>query len=121
MIYIPVSVGEVFDKITILEIKQEKIKDTTKIKNVNKELKLLNDIVLDYSIDGDLLYKLKKVNKALWEIEDSIRKKEKQSNFDSEFVELARMVYINNDKRAELKKEINYLTSSALIEEKYYE
>lgn len=122
MIEIPVSIGELFDKITILQIKKEKIQSPEKLKNVNKELNLLlqkinqfviNDIQNEYD-------KLKKVNLILWEVEDDIRKKEKEKCFDESFINLARTVYIENDKRAELKQKINEIMNSNLIEEKEY-
>ncbi len=93
-----------------------------KLKNVDKELKLLKNIIQDKNleIDIDLINNLKEVNKNLWEIEDNIRIKERNQEFDKEFVELARSVYKENDKRASLKKEINQKYNSELIEEKSY-
>ena len=117
----PVSIGELIDKITILEIKQIHMTGI-KLKNVDKELKLLRKILQDENleIDIDLINNLKEVNKNLWEIEDNIRIKERNQDFDKEFVELARSVYKENDKRASLKKEINQKYNSELIEEKSY-
>ena len=117
----PVSIGELIDKITILEIKQIHMTGI-KLKNVDKELKLLRKILQDENleIDIDLINNLKEVNKNLWEIEDNIRIKERNQEFDKEFVELARSVYKENDKRASLKKEINQKYNSELIEEKSY-
>ena len=123
MINIPVSVGELFDKMTILEIKLENIKDPDKIINIQKELKMLFLVSnpIDKTSITDLVDKLKVVNKKLWIIEDNIRIKEKEQKFDDEFIQLARDVYKTNDKRSEIKKEINKLTNSELIEEKSYE
>ena len=117
----PVSLGELIDKITILEIKQIHMTGI-KLKNVDKELKLLRKILQDENleIDIDLINNLKEVNKNLWVIEDNIRIKERNQEFDKEFVELARSVYKENDKRASLKKEINQKYNSGLVEEKSY-
>ena len=122
---IEVSIGELVDKLSILEIKLLNIKDKEKSKNVYKELQILNpyfqDLLDKYGLDIKNLYiKLSKINKALWDIEDTIRDKEKAEEFDKEFVELARSVYITNDQRAAVKKEINLLTKSELVEEKSY-
>ena len=117
----PVSLGELIDKITILEIKQIHMTGI-KLKNVDKELKLLNKILQDKNleIDIDLINNLKEVNNNLWEIEDNIRIKESNQKFDKEFIQLARSVYKENDKRASIKKEINQKYNSELIEEKSY-
>ena len=123
MLNIPISVGELFDKITILEIKLENIKDPNKISNIQKELNLL--IQTSNSINTttieELINNLKVVNNTLWKIEDNIRIKEKEQKFDDEFIQLARDVYKTNDKRSEIKREINKLSKSELIEEKSYE
>ena len=122
---VPVSVGEVLDKITILQIKLAHISDANKRVNIQNELDSLLPLV-----DGDgfttdemqgLMAELKSVNEALWDIEDDIREKEAAKSFDAEFIKLARAVYVTNDKRAEIKKQINLATGSALIEEKSYE
>ena len=117
----PISLGELLDKITILEIKQIHMTGI-KLKNVDKELKLLKKILQDKNleIDIDLINNLKEVNKNLWEIEDNIRIKESNQEFDKEFIELARSVYKENDKRASIKKEINQKYNSELVEEKSY-
>ena len=117
----PVSLGELIDKITILEIKQIHMTGI-KLKNVDKELKLLRKILQDENleIDIDLINNLKEVNKNLWEIEDNIRIKESNQKFDKEFIQLARSVYKENDKRASIKKEINQKYNSELVEEKSY-
>ena len=117
----PVSLGELIDKITILEIKQIHMTGI-KLKNVNKELKLLKKILQDKNleIDIDLINSLKEVNNNLWEIEDNIRIKERDQKFNKEFIQLARSVYKENDKRASIKKEINQQYNSELVEEKSY-
>ncbi len=117
----PVSLGELIDKITILEIKQIHMTGI-KLKNVDKELKLLKKILQDQNldIDIDLINNLKDVNNSLWEIEDNIRIKESNKKFDKEFIQLARLVYKESDKRASIKKEINQKYNSALVEEKSY-
>ena len=117
----PVSLGELIDKITILEIKQIHMTGI-KLKNVDKELKLLKNKLQDTNleIDIDLINNLKEVNKKLWEIEDNIRIKESNQKFDKAFIQLARSVYKENDKRASIKKEINQKYNSELVEEKSY-
>ena len=117
----PISLGELIDKITILEIKQIHMTGI-KLKNIDKELKLLKNIIQDKNlqIDIDLINNLKEVNKSLWEIEDNIRIKERNQKFDKEFIQLARSVYKENDKRASIKKEINQKYNSELVEEKLY-
>tara|TARA_B100001248_G_C27315306_1_gene424057 strand:- start:249 stop:650 length:402 start_codon:yes stop_codon:yes gene_type:complete len=117
----PISTGELIDKITILEIKKNKLQDS-KLKNVLKELSLLRELIEKNKIDitEDLFSQLKEINLSLWEIEDKIRIKEKNKEFDSTFIELARSVYFKNDKRAEIKKTINQLSNSEITEEKFY-
>ena len=117
----PISIGELIDKITILEIKQIYMTGI-KLKNINKEMKLLKNILQDKNleINIDLIKNLKKINKKLWEIEDNIRIKESKQEFDEDFIKLARSVYIENDKRASIKKEINQKYNSDLVEEKSY-
>ena len=123
-IKIDVSVGEIMDKLTILDIKADKIDDTEKLANILKEREsLLPAIALPaYQTDEiqQLAAKLKQVNLRLWEIEDAIRLKEAEKCFDEEFIELARSVYFTNDQRASLKKQINLKTGSELVEEKSY-
>ena len=123
-IQIDISVGELLDKITILQIKLERMNDAGKLENVQKELHVLQGqwelsayikINLDDSVDA-----LKKVNEKLWDIEDQIRDKESQQQFDEKFIALARAVYVTNDKRAEIKRSINNKTGSELVEEKSY-
>ena len=122
---VPVSVGEVLDKITILEIKLAHISDAAKRANIQNELDALLPLVAGDAFTTDqmqaLMAELKSVNEALWDIEDDIREKEAAKSFDAEFIRLARAVYITNDKRAEIKKQINLATGSALVEEKSYE
>ncbi len=117
----PVSFGELIDKITILEIKKVHMTGI-KLKNVDKELKLLKYILQNQNleIDIDLIKNLKEVNNSLWNIEDRIRVKESNQKFDKEFIQLARSVYKENDRRASIKKEINQKYNSELIEEKSY-
>ena len=117
----PISIGELIDKITILEIKQIYMTGI-KLKNINKELKLLKNILQDKNleINIELIKNLKKINKKLWEIEDNIRIKESNQEFDEEFIQLARSVYIENDTRASIKKEIDQKYNSELVEEKSY-
>jgi hypothetical protein len=115
-IEIPVSVGELIDKITILEIKLS-VRDN---KYIQKELHILNSITISKSILGYKIL-LKEINQRLWGIEDKLRKKEKLQEFDDEFIELSRSVYKTNDERARIKKEINELTNSEFNEVKIYE
>ena len=123
-IKIELSIGELLDKISILQIKAERIDDPSKVKNINKELDVLMSLWNDspYS-DTNLsseINELKNINEALWDIEDKIRDKERNQVFDKDFIELARSVYFTNDKRAEIKRIINDKTGSELIEEKSY-
>ena len=121
---VPISFGELIDKITILEIKSQKITDAAKVKNVRHELDELKRVwasLEESSVEiNDLRQELKKVNETLWDIEDDIRKKDLRGEFDSEFIELARSVYIQNDTRAEHKRAINLRLGSELMEEKSY-
>ncbi|AFP29592.1 DUF6165 family protein [Marinobacter sp. BSs20148] len=125
VIKVLVSFGEVLDKITILEIKSERIKDDAKLKNVKLELNELNatwtDAVSDQSAIAQLRQQLKAVNEELWVIEDDIRDQEADQNFGARFIELARAVYVTNDKRASLKKDINLALGSRFVEEKSYQ
>jgi hypothetical protein len=119
-----VSVGEFLDKLTILQIKSERIGDAIKLANVRKELALLNQTWARSPFAGrdirEPLERLKAVNEKLWAIEDDIRIKEATGTFDREFIELARSVYICNDERAAIKRELNLLLGSELVEEKSY-
>ena len=118
----PVSIGELVDKITILEIKRENFTDVVKTSNVNAEVKLLRTALKSIDIDiFEEFYTLYLTNKKLWKIEDDIRKKESLKQFDDDFIQLARSVYYTNDIRAELKRSINLKVGSELIEEKQYD
>jgi post-segregation antitoxin (ccd killing protein) len=121
---IEIAPGELIDKITILEIKRERIADSAKLANVRKELDLLNAarqraIHPSPRLD-ELTAELKKTNEALWQIEDALRVCERNQEFGPAFIELARSVYRENDRRADLKRQINRLLGSKLIEEKSY-
>lgn len=119
---IDISTGELVDKVTILAIKLEKVKDPGKVQNIRKEYELLLNPMAACGIgtDSRAFGELKAVNLELWEIEDRIRIKEAGKVFDDEFIQLARSVYFTNDRRAEIKKEINLSTGSELVEEKEY-
>ena len=122
---IEVSNGELLDKISILELKMLKIEDEDKLVNIKKEFETLNPLCVKlFEKFGSQLQnhylELARINGLLWDIEDWIRDCEREKKFDKEFVELARSVYITNDKRCEIKKLINLMTSSSLVEEKSY-
>jgi|SRR5690606_26637756 hypothetical protein len=126
LIEAPISLGELIDKITILEIKAVKISDSSKLKNVQHELDVLNRKI-DSLLDADGVAKLaplkaalKDINQTLWVIEDDIRDCEYVKDFGPKFIELARAVYVTNDKRAAVKKDINLAFGSELVEEKSY-
>jgi hypothetical protein len=122
---VPVSIGEVVDKITILEIKASRLGDEAKLRNVHQELRALTEAFderfpdVDEEVTG-LFAALRTVNETLWEIEDEIRECERRRSFESRFIELARAVYRTNDERAALKRAINLRLGSTLIEEKSY-
>ena len=123
-IKVELSVGELLDKISILQIKTERIVDRSKLENINKELNALmslwkDSIYSNNNIESEI-NDLKAINEELWDIEDKIRDKERNQVFDKGFIELARSVYIKNDRRAEIKRIINSKTGSELIEEKSY-
>jgi hypothetical protein len=119
---IEVSNGEIIDKLTIIQIKLERIKDKAKIVNLKKEFDELSQVTsLIISTSDPLYIALYQINCELWDIEDHIRDLERKKDFGNDFVTTARAVYIINDKRSELKREINIKTSSGLIEEKSYE
>lgn len=118
---IQVSIGELWDKYSILLIKQEKIKDKDKLKNIVSEIQFLDQNMKKYNYkDNQLFLQLKNINLQLWDIEDKIRIKELNKDFSNEFIQLARNVYIVNDKRAECKKKINILFRSKIHEVKDY-
>ena len=123
---IEVSNGEILDKITILVIKSKKITDPIKLKNINNELDELKSFldVVGYesnSTVNSLVKELESVNEKLWNVEDKLRDKERSKQFDDEFIKLARDVYFTNDERAKIKKNLNEVTNSKLVEEKSYQ
>lgn len=118
---IEVSIGEIVDKLSILQIKTEMIKDEEKLSNVKKEYDYLYDIVFnEMKIEQSDFLEMVSINKELWNIEDDIRDKERDKEFDDVFIGLARAVYVTNDKRAEVKKNINLKYGSTFVEEKSY-
>ena len=121
---IPVSWGELFDKITILQIKIENLQEKNALKNVKTEYDQLNKIYNSNFLEDEkaklLMNSLTQINKKLWDIEDKIRHKERIKKFDEEFIELARNVYFTNDKRSKIKRDINENFGSIIIEEKSY-
>ena len=123
-IHVPISPGELVDKITILEIKKEFIQDINKLNNINHEydvlMKIYNENISKVEGVEVLKSKLKDINLTLWKIEDDIRDCERDKNFYEKFIELARSVYFTNDKRSKIKLEINALLNSSLVEEKSY-
>ncbi len=124
-IQIPISPGELLDKITILQIKSERIADPAKVANVRTELEML-DKLWRQAVDQDdeiaaLTAELKSINEALWEIEDDIRDEERNRRFGERFIELARTVYVTNDERANAKKKVNLHLNSSIVEEKSYQ
>jgi len=124
-ILIPISPGELLDKITILQIKAERMTDPAKVANVKTELDLLSKVwseavAADAEITA-LTAELKSINEALWEIEDDIRDEERNKRFNERFVELARAVYVTNDERANAKKKVNLHLNSTIVEEKSYQ
>ena len=127
-ISIPVSAGELLDKISILEIKKEKIQDSDKNKNVRTELNMLREVQTESELEETICpkildhlgQKLKSVNEELWEVEDQLRLLEKENNFSKDFVNYARSVYRFNDERAQIKRKINELSGSQIVEEKSY-
>lgn len=124
-ILIPISPGELLDKITILEIKSARIDSAEKKANVNNELSMLNQ-VWNESVKQDnalveMRAELKAINEALWDIEDDIRDEERARRFTDRFIELARSVYVTNDQRADVKKRINLHLKSDIVEEKSYQ
>lgn len=123
-VLVPVSFGELLDKISILEIKQERISDADALVNVRRELEALTGAFDEAAVDhpdlADLRETLRTINETLWDIEDRIRSKEAHETFDEDFIELARAVYQTNDRRSEVKREINRILGSTLVEEKHY-
>ncbi len=124
-ILIPISPGELLDKITILQIKSERIADPDKVANVRTELEMLeqvwqDSVAADATIDA-LTAELKSINETLWDIEDDIRDEERNKRFGDRFIELARAVYVTNDDRAAAKKKVNLHLNSTIVEEKSYQ
>jgi hypothetical protein len=123
-ILVEISPGELWDKITILRLKSERINDAAKVENVQRELAMLESVVVKASLSGPVLgalvRQLSQVNRALWDVEDEIRDCERQRDFGARFVELARSVYRHNDKRGEFKLQINTLLGARIVEEKQY-
>lgn len=121
---ISISWGELFDKITILQIKLENLHTKNALKNVKLEhdqlCKIYDSNFLEHENASRLMHDLKKINQKLWDIEDKIRDKERSKNFDEDFIELARKVYFTNDERSRIKRNINEIFGSELIEEKSY-
>ena len=121
---VPISWGELFDKITILQIKLDKLTSKNALNNVGREFKQLQSILIkDFpnSIEAKQLEEeLKQINQQLWDIEDNIRDKERNRSFDDEFIQLARSVYIINDERSRIKRKINDIFGSEFVEEKSY-
>lgn len=124
MLNVPVAPGEFLDKLTILEIKSERMTDAAKLANVRRELDLLRATwavsPLAARDVAALIAELKRINETLWEIEDRIRELEKAQRFDAEFISLARSVYRTNDRRASVKRDINVALGSDILEEKSY-
>jgi hypothetical protein len=122
--FVPVSVGELLDKLTILDIKSQKIADPAKLANISRErneLRAIADgLALDDKAIGSLTAELEQVNLSLWDIEDQIREHEARGDFGPSFIALARAVYKTNDRRAHLKRQINDASNSQLVEEKSY-
>lgn len=121
---VPVSIGELYDKITILEIKSARMSDPERVRNVEHELALLRALEQQLPAAEDdaaaLIGELKRVNETLWDIEDAIRACERRQDFGAEFIELARSVYLTNDHRSAVKRRISLLYGSDIIEEKSY-
>ncbi len=119
---IEVSIGEIVDKLSILRIKKNNITDEEKLVNINKEYDYLYyKVFQELKIESSDFYEMIMVNEMLWNVEDSIRRKEKNKEFDQDFIEMARSVYITNDRRSEIKKNINLKYNSTFVEEKSYE
>ena len=123
MIKVPISNGELLDKITILQIKRDKIKDEEKQKHIIRELEELTILMKTLPMNeiNNLFSDLKEINTQLWDVEDALRDKERNATFDNEFIQLARKVYFTNDKRSQVKLKINYISKSELVEVKSYE
>ena len=124
MIKVPVSYGELYDKITILQIKREMFEDPAKLANVQRELEYLTEVAQEVPHHDDTaacIDELRAINSELWDIEEGKRAHERRQDFGESFIRLARDVYIKNDRRAALKRQINQLTGSAIVEEKSHQ
>ena len=119
-ILVPVSLGELYDKLSILEIKTERIDDEEKLKHVRKEFDQLSEVASKYPISDDEYEDLLNINNALWGIEDNIREKERRKEYDEIFIKLAQAVYFQNDERSIIKRRINENHGSELVEVKSY-
>jgi hypothetical protein len=117
---VPISFGELYDKYTILQIKNEMINDKEKLSIIQKEINYLTPFINDLSIDNNLVNQLKRINEELWIIEDKIREKEHKKEFDDEFIQLARMVYKTNDERNKVKVKIDKFLNSEISDVKSY-
>ena len=120
----PIAFGELVDKITILEIKSDRIADPAKNSNVRRELEVLNRVLADFALTrsfADLKAELRRINEALWDLEDEVRRCEREKDFGPLFIEAARGIYKTNDRRAAVKRELNERAGSSLLEEKSYE
>lgn len=120
IVEVPVSIGELYDKISILEIKRDRAQVPEQLENINNELERLYNRSTKLDLPDFYKTQLYSVNSRLWDVEDEIRKKENAKEFDDEFILLARMVYMYNDTRAEIKRNINRHTNSSIVEEKIY-
>jgi hypothetical protein len=118
--FVPISLGELFDKYSILLIKKERVNNGDKIMCINKEIQFLQPYIDKFNLDSILKEEIKKINETLWDIEDNIRIKEKKNEFDDEFILLARSVYINNDQRHIIKNKINIFLNSEIKDIKSY-
>lgn len=119
-ISIPVGIGELYDKVSILEIKSERMTNKEKLKYVQRELSLLREIAARHPVDENLYRELKEINEKLWDVENGIRREEARQTFGEEFIRLARSVYTLNDRRADIKRQINIAAGSDIVEMKSY-
>jgi len=122
--FAPIAFGELVDKISILEIKSDRIADPAKIANVRRELAVLDAVLANFDLGhgfAELKAELRRINETLWDLEDEVRKCEREKDFGALFIEAARGIYKTNDRRAAVKRELNELAGSSLLEEKSYE
>lgn len=118
--FVPISLGELFDKYSILLIKKERVNSNDKLMCINTEIQFLQPYIDKFNLDSTLKEEIKKINEKLWDIEDNIRIKERKNEFDDEFILLARSVYINNDQRHVIKNKINVFLNSEIKDIKSY-